>query len=422
MTSSVAIVGAGWAGLAAAVAAAEAGERVTLFEMAPQAGGRARSLAADAGGPRLDNGQHILIGAYTATLDLMRRVGVDPETVLLRTPLALLDQDGVGLRLPPGHPVIAFTRAVWAMRHWSLRERLALSNAAAGWMLRGFRCDAALTVAQLTANLPARVCAEIIDPLCVAALNTPAEAASATVFLRVLHDALFSGPGASDLLIPRRPLAELLPEPALRWLDTHGATLRIGQRVQRLAARTDGAGWTVDDAPFDRVVLACSASEAARLTRDIAPAWSASAAAFGYEPIVTGYVQAANARLAAPMVALAEGPQAPAQFAFDHGALGMTAGLFAFVVSGAAPWVAQGMEATGAALLGQARSVLRGEGAQGAALVKLVAEKRATFRCVPGLRRPVARIEAGLSAAGDYVEGPYPATIEGAVRSVQPMY
>jgi hypothetical protein len=332
----------------------------------------------------------------------------------------LLDQDGVGLRLPKGHPVIAFTRAVWAMRHWSLRERLALSNATAGWVLRRFRCDPAWTVAQLTAALPARVRAEIIDPLCVAALNTPAEAASATVFLRVLHDALFSGLGASDLLIPRRPLAELLPEPALRWLEEHGATLHIGQRVQRLAAQTDSAGsagWTVDGAPFGRVVLACSASEAARLTQDIAPAWSASAAAFGYEPIVTGYVQAANARLAAPMVALAEGPQAPAQFAFDHGALGMTPGLFAFVVSGAAPWVAQGMDATSAALLAQARSVLRGEGAQGAVLVKLVAEKRATFRCVPGLRRPVARIAAGLSAAGDYVDGPYPATIEGAVRS-----
>ena len=417
MTSSVAIVGAGWAGLAAAVAAVDSGERVTLFEMAPQAGGRARSLAAEPGGLRLDNGQHILIGAYTVTLGLMRRVGVDPDTVLLRTPLALLDQDGVGLRLPTGHPVIAFMRAVWAMRHWSLRERLALSNAAAGWMLRRFRCDPAWPVAQLTAALPVRVRAEIIDPLCVAALNTPAEAASATVFLRVLHDALFSGPGASDLLIPRRPLAELLPAPALRWLQQHGATLRIGQRVQRLAARADGAGWTVDDAAFDRVVLACSASEAARLTRDIAPAWSASAAAFGYEPIVTGYVQAANARLAAPMVALAEGPQAPAQFAFDHGALGMTPGLFAFVVSGAAPWVAQGMEATGAALLAQARSVLRGEGAADAALVKLVAEKRATFRCVPGLRRPAVRIAVGLSAAGDYVDGPYPATIEGAVRS-----
>jgi squalene-associated FAD-dependent desaturase len=416
-TTTTVVVGAGWAGLAAAVAAVDAGERVTLFEMAHQAGGRARSLAADAGEPRLDNGQHILIGAYTATLGLMRRVGVDPEAVLLRTPLALLDQDGVGLRLPKGPPVIAFTRAVWAMRHWSLRERLALSNAAAGWMWRRFRCDEALTVAQLTATLPARVRAEIVDPLCVAALNTPATAASARVFLRVLHDALFAGPGASDLLIPRRPLAELLPEPGLRWLAAHGATLNIGQRVQRLAARADGSGWTVDGVAFDRVVLACSASEAARLTRDIAPDWSATAAAFAYEPIVTGYVHAPGARLAAPMVALAEGPQAPAQFAFDHGALGMTPGLFAFVVSGAAPWVAQGMAATGEALLAQARAVLRGAGASGAVLQQVVAEKRATFRCVPGLVRPGRVIAPGLAAAGDYTEGPYPATLEGAVRS-----
>ncbi|MEX8492378.1 MAG: phytoene dehydrogenase, partial [Sphaerotilus sp.] len=136
-----------------------------------------------------------------------------------------------------------------------------------------------------------------------------------------------------------------------------------------------------------------------------------------YEPIVTGYVQAPDARLAAPMVALTEGPQAPAQFAFDHGALGMAPGLFALVVSGAAPWVARGMDTTGVALLAQARSVLRGRGAERATLLKLVAEKRATFQCVPALARPTAQIAPRLSAAGDHVDGPYPATLEGAVRS-----
>jgi len=173
----------------------------------------------------------------------------------------------------------------------------------------------------------------------------------------------------------------------------------------------------VDGETFDHVVLACSAREAARLTQAVAPAWATSAGAFEYEPIVTGYVRCPGARLAAPMVALREGPQAPAQFAFDHGALGGEAGLFALVVSGAAPWVAQGTEATAKALLAQAETILLGAPRSPAALVQLVAEKRATFRCTPGLKRPPALIAPKLWAAGDHVEGPYPATLEGAVRS-----
>ena len=90
------------------------------------------------------------------------------------------------------------------------------------------------------------------------------------------------------------------------------------------------------------------------------------------------------------------------------------------MVSGAAPWVERGLEATGQALLTQARAVLRdlGDGAGNAVrLERLVAEKRATFRCVPGLARPPAQIAPGLRAAADWIEGPYPATLEGAVRS-----
>ncbi|MDE1948900.1 MAG: phytoene dehydrogenase, partial [Burkholderiales bacterium] len=86
--------------------------------------------------------------------------------------------------------------------------------------------------------------------------------------------------------------------------------------------------------------------------------------------------------------------------------------LFSFVVSGAAPWVERGLDATAAAVLAQARPLL-----PDAMPRQVLAEKRATFRCTPGLERPPARIAPGLCAAGDYVEGPYPATIEGAVRS-----
>ena len=105
-----------------------------------------------------------------------------------------------------------------ARRGWPWRERLALLVAAAGWARRAFRCDEHLTVGQLTAGLPATVRADLIDPLCIAALNTPAPHASASVFLRVLHDALFAGAGSADLLLPRVDLGALWPEAATAWL------------------------------------------------------------------------------------------------------------------------------------------------------------------------------------------------------------
>ena len=219
----VAVVGGGWAGLAAAVRACDAGHRVQLFDMAGQLGGRARSLPPDEAGLRLDNGQHILIGAYRRSLALMRQLGVAPETALLRLPLRLRYPQHEGLRLPPGAAMPAFVRGVLTCQRWSWPARLGLLSAATGWLLHGFRCAPELSVAQLCRGLPQQIKDELIDPLCVAALNTPAAQASASVFLRVLHDALFSGPGSSDLLLPRRPLSELLAEPAQACLLGHGA-------------------------------------------------------------------------------------------------------------------------------------------------------------------------------------------------------
>ncbi|WP_284616970.1 hydroxysqualene dehydroxylase HpnE [Aquabacterium humicola] len=412
---SVAVVGAGWAGLAAAVRAVEQGHRVTLLEMARQPGGRARGVMTAAG--ELDNGQHILIGAYRHTLALMRTVGADPAQRLHRLPLVLRYPDGRGLALPPGPAITSFVRGVAGAQGWSVRDRLALLAAAGGWLARGFRCAPELTVATLCRRLPAAVIADLVEPLCVAALNTPMAAASATVFLRVLKDALFSGAGSADLLLPRASLSDLLPRPALAWLASRGATLQVGRRAMALQA--DGAAWSLDGMSCDAVVLACSAVEAARLTASVAPAWSAAAAALRYEPIVTAYLHDPALRLPSPMMALAAGPQAPAQFVFDLGALGRGAACFAFVVSGAAPWVARGLDATAASVVQQARASFPGSfrAADDTVLRHIAAEQRATFACTPGLRRPPIAIAPGLAAAGDYVEGPYPATLEGAVRA-----
>jgi len=94
------IVGAGWAGLAAAVTATQAGWHVKLFEAANTAGGRARSLQQSFAGKPLDNGQHVLIGAYRDTLALMRTVGLNVDELLQRIPLDLRFADGQGISLP----------------------------------------------------------------------------------------------------------------------------------------------------------------------------------------------------------------------------------------------------------------------------------------------------------------------------------
>ena len=412
----VAVIGAGWAGLAAAVRLVQRGADVTLFEMAGQAGGRARRVSTRAGD--FDNGQHILIGAYTATLALMRTVGADPEALLLRRPLVLVTPDGRGLQLPAGAAVPAFVRGVLRATGWRWPHRLALLRAAAGWQLRGFNCAPSLTVQQLCARLPAAVYQDLIEPLCVAALNTPSDQASAQVFLRVLRDALFAGPGSADLLLPRLPLSALLPDPALRWLAAAGVPCHTGRRVQRLRL-DNNARWQVDGDDFDGVVLACTATEAARLTTTLAPDWSNTAQRLAYQPIVTAYLADTGLRLPHPMLALRAGPAAPAQFVFDLGALGGTAGQFAFVVSGAGPALAQGLAACGQTVLAQARAVFSGAflAPDASVLRHVSAERRATFACTPALDRPALQILPGLVAAGDYLAGPYPATLEGAVRS-----
>jgi hydroxysqualene dehydroxylase len=415
---SVAVVGAGWAGLAAAVHACSEGQRVTLYEMAPQPGGRAREVRhAD---HVLDNGQHILIGAYRDTLALMRKVGVDHEQVLMRRPLALIDPRGVGLRLPHGPVALAFARGVLAQHAWPWADRWALLGAALRWRGSGFRAPTGQSVSQLCAGLPATVREQLIDPLCVAALNTPAAEASAQVFLRVLRDALFGGRGAADLLLPKVTLSALLPKPAAAWLKARGASLRLRSRVATLSSAADGR-WRVEGEPFDAVVLACGANEASRLTQGIDAAWSAMAGDIAVQPIVTVYLRSAGSQLVAPMVALAGDAEQPAQFAFDLGAIAPGAGrngVFAFVVSGAREWVERGAEACEQATLRQAMAQFpSGTWRQPPQVLCSIAERRATFACTPSLARPRTLIAPGLCAAGDYVEGPYPATLEGAVRS-----
>lgn len=423
----VAIIGAGWAGMAAALAAVQAGHYATVFESARAVGGRARTLATkdvDGAPLVLDNGQHILVGAYSESLRLMRLVGVDPETALLRLPLALRFADGSGLQWPDLPPPWDALIGTASARGWPWRERLALLRAAYRWQRKRFACPPTTSVAELCAALPARLVQEFIDPLCVAALNTPASEASGQVFLRVLQDSLFSGRGGSNLLLPRVDLGEVFPEAAARWLRAHGAIVRTGARVQSVVAAEHGR-WSVDGTVFDAAILATPSSEAARLVFQCAQSapftmavplcdWAACAQALRFEAITTVYAQGTPGpgghTLRAPMLALRNHATHPAQFVFDRGQLGGRAGLLAFVVS-----TSQGERGH---LEQQVLQQAHGElGLGGLRVVQTVVEKRATFACTPGLQRPGAQPAPGLWACGDYIDGPYPATLEGAVRS-----
>ena len=391
------------------------GAHVTLIEMAPHAGGRARDVAGSE--PAIDNGQHICIGAYSETLRLLARLGVSESSVFVRTPLRLVDARGDGLRMPGGPPALAFLRAVLGRRGWTWRDRLALLAEARRWMRDGFAADPSATVARLTAALPKAVQRDLIEPLCVAALNTCADEASAVVFLRVLHDALVTGRGASDLLLPRVGLSDVLPRPAIAWLRRHGSVVRLARRVSKIEADGDRDGWQVDGESFDRVVVATGPAEAARLIAPHDSKWAESARQLRYEPIVTVYASSEGVRLPEPMLVLHSDAERPAQFVFDRGRLGGPDGLLAFVVSGASPWLERGLGAIERAVLAQSREALARHLDRPVEVVRTIGEKRATFCCTPMLRRPPMHIARGLVAAGDYIEGPYPATLEGAVRS-----
>ncbi len=457
LTKNIAIIGGGWAGMAAAVVATQAGHNATVFEASHALGGRARvvsgshaSTLPDGTPVALDNGQHILIGAYSETLKLMQTVGVNLDNALLRLPLTLQLPDTTGLKLPDWPaPWVVGLDAAWGIataKSWTWGDKLALLRAASGWQRGGFTCSPRLSVLQLCQKsnpaMTPRIMAELIEPLCLSALNTPSADASAQVFLRVLQDAMFSPSvqigskttfGSANLLIPKRDLSNLFPHPAAAWLVKHGGNVLLGERVEHMDY--SNAGWQVHATSvkqtFDAVILAGSpsnmalaginiaytatnniANELEHLLRREVLDWQSSVNALRYEAIATVYAYAKGAKLSQAMLALRSDAQQPAQFVFDRGQLGGEQGLLAFVVS-----ASQGERLElQRQVIEQGRSQLNLPDLQP---IQTIIEKRATFACTPGLHRPANQIAPGLLVCGDYVAGPYPATLEGAVRSAQ---
>jgi squalene-associated FAD-dependent desaturase len=395
----VAVVGAGYAGLAAAVELAAAGCHVEVFEASRTLGGRARAVEIKDGmsGMTVDNGAHILVGAYRETLRLMEKVGTD-RTALCKQALHLEFPGHLKISAPRLPAPLHLGWALLTARGLNWQEKFAAIRFMRALKKARFRLPRDITARQLIANQPLAVRRFLWEPLCLAALNTPVKAASAQVFLNVLRDSLAADRAASDLLLPATDFSNLFPEPAARFIEEHGGKVHRSTRVHSLDA-LDG---------FDHHILAVAPYHLPALAPQVA------IPDFTWQPIATIYLRyPATVRLSFPMLGMASGH---GQWVFDRGALCGQHGLLAVVISGAGPWQALDHDALARVIHSEIAAIVPGLPSPERHWV--IEDKRATFACTPDLARPpTATALPNVWLAGDYVAGDYPATLEGAVRS-----
>ena len=403
--------------MAAAVELARRGVAVTVFEAGKVLGGRARRVEID--GIALDNGLHILIGAYSETL---RLIGLTREAGesdgLIRVPLELSMHPDFRLRVPNLPAPFHLGAALLTARGLGLGEKLR----AAGFMLamrrKRFKLDSDMTVSEMLATFhqPQRLSRLLWIPLCISALNTRPEEASAQLFLHVLRDSLNGRRSDSDLLLPAVDFSALFPEHAARYVKARNGEVRLGSTVEAVLRNLTNFEIGPGGEQFDRVVLAVSPH---RLGTLIAPhplldRIRDMIKAFSYQPIYTVYLQyPRGTRLPFRM----GGVDAPcSQWLFDRGQLCGQDGLIGVVISASGAHQDLPQDELAQKVHGELAAVI--PGLQRPEWHRVIAEKRATFSCTPGLARPDnATPVPGLFLAGDYTASDYPATLEAAVRS-----
>ncbi len=427
MNRRVAVIGAGWSGLACALELTAHDLAVSLFDAAPQVGGRARAVAVMLGDREypLDNGQHLLIGAYRETLRLMQLVGIEPDDVLLRLPFELRYPDGFLLRARRLPAPLHLAAALLGARKLGWAERRQLIGFVGRWRARHWRIDVDAPASALFERAPVEIVRRLWRPLCLAALNVELHQASAQVLLNVLRDSLAAGARAADLLIPRRDLTQVFAGPALAMLRGRNVDVQLRSPVQRMD-RAD-SHWRIDSRgradEFDSVVLALPPQRAADLLMTTRLAGLAPAIevlqAIDTSPIATVYLRyPPSLCLPWPASALLDEPAAGrfGQWVFDRGQLDATnAGVLSVVISAAGNALAAEAGQLATRVAQQLSADLGLPPPQASAVL---AEKRATIVPAPQLQRPPVRLAApGLYLAGDAADGDYPSTLEGSVRA-----
>jgi predicted NAD/FAD-binding protein len=232
----------------------------------------------------------------------------------------------------------------------------------------------------------------------------------------VLRDTLGGVRPASDLLLPRTDLSALFPEPAARFVSARGGEVRLATPIRALAVGAEGVTVDADSQPFDHLIVACGPQHASALLGTDARLGGVARQidAFEYEPIYTVYLRYAEAvSLPFAMLGFTGGLL---QWAFDRGVLSGQRGLIAGVLSASGRHEALTHPDLAAAIHGELAGHL--PSLPEPRWKQVIAEKRATFSCRPGLVRPPNRTPIDrIAIAGDYTASDYPATLEGAVRS-----
>lgn len=433
---NIAIVGAGWAGLAAAVRLKDLGATVTVFEAAPVAGGRARGVD-DLHMGRIDNGQHLLLGAYNETLKLIERL--QPERplaqLLSRTPLQLESADGSFRLLAPALPAPFNTLiALLTAKGLPLSDRLKALRMMVYCRLTGWQAQPNETVKSLLKRYkqPDLLCLKLWTPLCLAALNTPVAHSCAQLFLNVLRDSLDAQRDASDLLIPNVDLTNLWPAAAAETV-----TMRYRHIVRKVRATQNQV--EIDEEPFEACLVAIPPYAAARVLFDasdecddglVDTAQEQSEAAllrllrgFAYRSIATLTLELeADWLLPQSMLMLDEDmPRGHVgQWVFRRAAHTRQ---LTVVISDAADFLKYDRTHFVEVIATQIREqcAKRAKDVPTMPAVKhqrLIVEKRACFDAVPGLARPANRSPwPRIALAGDWTDTGYPSVLEGAVRS-----
>ncbi len=424
----VGIIGGGIAGLSASVTLAEKGIACSILEAGSQLGGRARNVAVEFNSQvvQLDNGQHILLGAYHETLNLLKKIGVDEKQALMRLPLTLeikspSEPHAFKLQAPnllpfPLNQLFGFLFC----KGLSIGERLSLIS----FMLRLKQSHFHIPVDQplqqylIQERQHANTIKLLWEPLCLAALNTPINTASTKIFLNVLKDTFNGSKADSQLLLPKQGLSELFAQPVANYIQARKGKVLTNHRVKTILPTENGFQVTSKDKTFDfsHLILATSALR----LQDVAAGLPRLAGTiettkqYQYQPIYTVYLQyQSDAKLPRPMIGLTD---TTSQWVFDRGTLYAQHGLMAVIIS--AEGIHQKLTHDALSLkvaneLHQAFPDLKKP-----LWHQVIAEKRATFACLANLPRPGnSTREPNIYLAGDYTYADYPATIEGAVRS-----